>query len=110
MSCRGTVRPSSASTTISSIPESPFFLNDSSTCCVGLLDVSHNVGFGFEVFTGLVIDWLFPQCDIDKQVVGTCHVQQLLGKAFLRLSRLEIVVVLGEILGHGDEFASDLVP
>jgi len=38
------------------------------------------------------------------------NVQKILRKGALVFLHLEIVLVLGKILGHGDEFIADLVP
>ena len=47
---------------------------------------------------------------VDEEIVGAGHVEQLLGKTALGRGRFEVVLVLGEIFGHGDKFASDVVP
>ena len=45
-----------------------------------------------------------------EEIVGIGGVEQLLGETALGGRGFEVVFVFGEIFGHGDEFAADVVP
>src|SRR5437879_11870471 len=83
-------------------------------CAIGerFLDERNDVGLGL-VLVALRIFCcrrLLPHDGIGEEIVCSCRMQQLLCEAALRRRGLEVVFVLRKILGHGDEFAANLVP
>ena len=71
-----------------------------------------HVGVGLELIAfGILVDGVFlPVTEIGEVIVGSGGVEQLLGETALGGSRLHVVLVFGEILGHVDELAADVVP
>src|SRR5215469_9505084 len=72
----------------------------------GLFDEGDHIGFGL-VMVALGVFFggrLLAQGEIGEVVVGVGGVQKRLGKAALGRSRFEIVLVLGKIFGHHDQF------
>ena len=47
---------------------------------------------------------------VGEEIIGAGGVSELFGEAALGGRGLEFVFVLGEIFGHGDELAADVVP
>src|SRR5208282_1546630 len=63
------------------------------------------------VALGIFFGWrLQPHRRVRKEIIRIRRVQQLLGKATLGGHRLEVVLVLGEILRHRDQLAANIVP
>src|SRR5271165_7475649 len=76
------------------------------------LHVGSHVGSGF-VFFALGIFFsrrLLAERRIGKEIICVGGVEQLSGEGALGGRGLEIVFVLREILGHGDELAANVVP
>src|SRR5579872_95584 len=78
----------------------------------GFLDVSYDLGLGFvDGAAGIFIDLLFFAIGGVGEVIGGAGgMQELLGERAFGGRGLEIVFVFWEVLGHGDEFAADIVP
>src|SRR6267142_3005977 len=83
----------------------------------GLLDELHHIGFRLvSVTRGVVLVLAKVGTNVrfgnpaDQIVIDSSDVQKVFGEGALVFLYLEIVLVFGKILGHGDQLIADLVP
>src|SRR5712692_295946 len=89
-----------------------FGFDGSGAVSEGLLHEGDDVGLGLEI-RALRIFFLghrLAHGGIGEKIIGVGGVQKLLGKGALGGRGLVVVFVLGEVFGHGDELAADVVP